>query len=232
MKRIPWFLILFLFLYGGGAGASDKQGILLVDRFTAGVTTEGLPMGWALEKTPGPKSAIAVKKENGFNFLQLQSADDTFGIKKDIPFEIEKFPYLSWKWRAREIPPQGDIRQRDTDDQAGQLYIVFPKFPTMINSRSVGYIWDSNAPVGLMGASTAYGKAKYVVLESGSGKLNQWIPESRNVYQDYRKLFEEQPPKVGAVLIYINTQHTHGKAVMDYADIFFSASPPPPASKP
>jgi hypothetical protein len=31
---------------------------------------------------------------------------------------------------------------------------------------------------------------------------------------------------VGAVLLYINTQHTHGSAEIEYADIYFSATPP------
>ncbi len=67
---------------------------------------------------------------------------------------------------------------------------------------------------------------KYVVLQSGVNNLNQWVSESRNVYEDYQKLFQEEPPTVGTVLLYINSQHTKSSASCDYADIFFSASPP------
>ncbi len=224
MKGVPF--LLFLVLLGAWpAMAVEKEGILVVDRFTRGVDAKGLPEGWTLEKTPGSQSVIAVEKGNEFNFLHLKSVDDNFGLKKEISFDIRKHPYFSWRWRAKETPPQGDIRKRETDDQAGQIYVVFPKFPATVNSRSVGYIWDSKAPAGISGTSTAYSKMKYVVLQSGSGKLNQWIAESRNVYQDYKKLFNEEPPEVGAVLIYINTQHTHGKAAIDYADIQFSSTP-------
>lgn len=97
-------------------------------------------------------------------------------------------------------------------------------FPSPVNTRSVGYIWDSQAPVGLSGTSTAYRKMKYVVLQSGPVKLNQWICEARNVYDDYLKLFQEEPPAVGGGMLYINTQHSKGSAEISYADIFFSSS--------
>ncbi len=121
------------------------------------------------------------------------------------------------------MPQGGDIRKRETDDQAGQIYVIFPKFPAMVNSRSVGYIWDSQAPVGFSGTSTAYSRMKYIVLQSGHNRLNQWITESRNVYEDYKNLFKEEPPLVGAVLVYINSQHTKSSASCDYMDIIFSS---------
>jgi len=31
-------------------------------------------------------------------------------------------------------------------------------------------------------------------LESGSAKLNQWVHEERNVYEDYKKAFKGEPP--------------------------------------
>jgi hypothetical protein len=220
-------ILLLLFLWGGtGAAVAGEKGILWVDRFAGGVDAKGIPVGWNLEKEPGNNSKITLEQEKDGHFLRLLSVGDAFGLKKEMSFDIRKYPYLSWRWRATKLPKGGDIRKRETDDQAGQIYVVFPKFPTMINSRSMGYIWDSQASVGLSGTSTAYSKMKYVVLQGGPAKLDQWICETRNVYEDYKKLFQEEPPLVGTVLLYINSQHTKSSASCDYADIFFSASPP------
>jgi hypothetical protein len=90
----------------------------------------------------------------------------------------------------------------------------------------MGYIWDRTAPVGISGTSPAYRKMKYVVLQSGARRLGQWVFETRNVYEDYRRLFQEEPPLVGAVLLYINSQHTESSAECFFADIFFSSRPP------
>ncbi|MBM4331095.1 MAG: DUF3047 domain-containing protein [Deltaproteobacteria bacterium] len=220
-------IIILLLLWGGsGATAAGEKEILFIDRFSEGVDAKGIPIGWELEKEPGSGSKITLAQEKEGHFLRLLSAGDAFGLKKEISFDIRKYPYLSWRWRATKLPKGGDIRKRDTDDQAGQIYVIFPKFPAFINSRSVGYIWDNKAPAGFSGTSTAYSKMKYVVLQSGASKLNQWISETRNVYEDYKKLFQEDPPTVGTVLLYINSQHTKSQAACDYADIYFSAIPP------
>lgn len=226
MRRLGT-VVVFLFLLGGGAWAAENQrnDVRVVDRFIEGVNDDGLPMGWALEKTPGSQSKIAIEKEDDHFFLNVLSVNDTFGLKKETKFNIQKLPYLSWRWKVLRLPKGGDIRARNTDDQAGQVYVVFPKFPSTVNTRSVGYIWDTKAPQGTTGTSTAYSKMKYLVLESGPGKRNQWIEETRNVYQDYKKLFQEEPPEVGGILLYINSQHTKSSAEISYMDILFSASP-------
>lgn len=225
VRRRMIILLFFLWVGTGSAGAEGK-GTLLVDRFAGGLDTNGIPVGWNLEKEPGSDSKISLGQEKDVHFLRLLSAGDAFGLKKEMSFDIRKYPYLSWRWKAIKLPKGGDIRKRETDDQAGQIYVVFPKFPSMINSRSMGYIWDNTAPTGLSGTSTAYSKMKYVVLQSGPSKLNQWITETRDVLEDYKKSFKEDPPTVGAVLLYINTQHTKSSAECAYADIFFSSGPP------
>jgi hypothetical protein len=219
-----FFLLGLLF----GGTARGENGILTVDRFRGGVNGEGVPTGWRLEKTPGPNSKYIIEKEKEDYFLRLASVNDGFGLRKEISFDIRQYPYLSWWWKAVQLPKGADIRKKETDDQAGQIFVLFPRFPSLINTRSMGYIWDTQAPKGLTGTSPAYGKAKYVVLQSGAEKLNQWVFESRNVYEDYRKYFQEDPAPAGAVILYINSQYTKTLAEICYAEIYFSTRPMKP----
>jgi hypothetical protein len=208
------------------SASEEKQERFIVDRFTGGVDEEGIPKGWSQEKEPGPQSKIAVGQERDLPSVRLLSVNDAFGIKKEFSFDIRKYPYLTWRWKATRLPKGGDIRKRETDDQAGQIYVLFPRFPSMLNTRSMGYVWDAATPAGTAGTSTAYSKMKYVVLQTGTEKLGQWIWETRNVYEDYKKNFQDNPPEVGGVLLYINTQHTQSSAEISYGDIFFSTQPP------
>jgi len=220
-------LVLIGSMAGNRAWSSDEQNErFVVDRFTGGVDEKGIPEGWAQEKDFGPQSKIAVGQEKDFHFVHLLSVNDAFGIKKEFSFDIRKYPYLTWRWKATRLPKGGDIRKRETDDQAGQIYVLFPSFPAMINTRSMGYIWDALTPVGTAGTSTAYSKMKYVVLQSGPDKLGQWAWETRNVFEDYKKYFQEDPPQAGGLLLYINTQHTQSSAEIYYGGIFFSTRPP------
>ncbi len=217
---------LFLILLRVAESGAEEKGVLMVDRFSGKLDEHGIPSGWTLEGDLNDQSKISLEREKDNHFLHFFCSDDSFGIKKDIKFDIRNYPYLSWRWKVTQLPKGGDIREKDLDEEAGQIYVIFPRFPAMLNSLSVGYIWDSTAPVGLSGTSKAYSKMKYVVLQSGSAKLNQWVSETRNVYEDFKRLFQEEPPRAGAVLLYINSQHTKGTAECFYDDIFFSSSPP------
>ncbi|HYB21344.1 MAG TPA: DUF3047 domain-containing protein [Thermodesulfobacteriota bacterium] len=227
MRILPIILIVLLILGAGGVSLpQEKKEVLVVDRFAEGLNEEGLPKGWILQKGPNKESRISIEQDKQGSFLRLLSVNDTFGLEKKVSFDIRKYPYLSWRWRVLRLPREGDIRKRETDDEAGQVYVLFPRFPTMVNTQSVGYIWDSNAPQGSSGTSTAYSKMKYFVLQSGPGKPDQWTWETRNVYEDYKKLFNEEPPEVGGLLLFVNTQHTQSPAEMEYGEIFFSTQPP------
>jgi len=228
-KMLVGLAILFLVGYIASNRAwssEEKKERFVVDRFTGGVDEKGIPKGWAQEKELGPESKISVGQEKEFHFVHLLSVNDAFGIKKEFSFDIRKYPYLTWRWKATRLPKGGDIRKRETDDQAGEVYVLFPRFPTLINTRSIGYIWDALTPVGTAGTSTAYSKMKYVVLQSGPDKLGEWVWQTRNVFEDYRKFFQEDPPQVGGLLLYINTQHTQSSAEIYYGEIFFSTRPP------
>jgi hypothetical protein len=228
-KGVRYFgiaLAFILSLFTGTAGsAAEGKETLMVGHFSEGVDEKGAPVGWSV-KNPGSGSKFAIEGESGNYFLHMLSVNDYFGAGKKISFDIRKYPYISWRWKASKLPEGGDIRKRETDEQAGQIYVVFPKFPKTLNTRSVGYIWDSQAPAGFSGTSTVYSKMKYIVLQSGATKLNQWISEVRDVYEDYKRLFQEEPPTLGGVVLYINTQHTKSAAEIFYGDIFFSSSPP------
>jgi len=59
------------------------------------------------------------------------------------------------------------------------------------------------------------------VVESGSAKLNQWVSEERNVYEDYKKAFKEEPPMISGVAIMTDTDNTAESAIAFYGDIIF-----------
>jgi hypothetical protein len=59
------------------------------------------------------------------------------------------------------------------------------------------------------------------VVESGTAKLNQWMNEERNVYEDYKKAFGEEPPMISAVAIMTDTDNTGETATAHYGDILF-----------
>ncbi len=54
-----------------------------------------------------------------------------------------------------------------------------PGSPSFFNSRLVGYVWETNAPVGTILRSRKNPMVHYIVVRSGVGNLDQWITEKR-----------------------------------------------------
>jgi len=164
-----------------------------------------------------------IELENGC--LKLSSARSSFGVKKEVKVSVKEYPYIHWSWQARMLPKVGDFRKGKTDDQAGQLYLLFARFRAMADTLMVGYLWDNEAPKGTSGTSTAWSKLKCIVLRDKTDTLGTWYEESRNVYEDYRRLFGEEPPNLTAVAVYINSQRTGSEAEILYGPLYFTREP-------
>ena len=182
----------------------------------------GIPVGWELETHHSNHQIKLEPLQNGRFGIRLVSEDSSFGLHKSVDVDLKEFPILSWKWKVDRLPPAGDIREKSKDDQAAQVYVAFPAL-LRFRSPTIGYLWDSNAPVGTItdGHSTVT-PIKVIVLQSGKQRLGEWVQERRNVAEDYRRLFgKESLPKVGSVAIWINTQHTKSSAEATFADLQF-----------
>jgi len=64
-----------------------------------------------------------------------------------------------------------------------------------------------------------------IVVRSGEGERGNWITETRNVAEDYRRLFGAAPDKVQGVMIQINSQHTESRAESYWRSIRFTPYP-------
>jgi len=225
MKRsLIALVVVYLISLGGvarGEGMPDfaipEGAVVIVSQWALEGDT---PEGFVKEVKEG---APQVEVKDGI--LMLSSEKSSFGYKKEVTLSVKEFPYVHWLWQARVLPKGGDVRKRETDDQAGQLYLLFPRFPAKLNTRILGYLWENETPKGTGGTSTAWSKAKYIVVRDKSDPLGTWFKESRNAYEDYKKLFEEEPPDLETVSVYINSQHTGSEAEILYGPIYFTREP-------
>jgi len=225
MKKFTLFLIIFCMLSTANFAGGETKPELAIPKGAMIIASE-----WALDgDTPkGFTKEIKVGQpqvELQNSFLRLSSKKTSFGFKKNLKASIKDYPYIHWSWQARMLPKGGDFRKKETDDQAGQLYVLFPRFPAKINTLIVGYLWENGAPKGTSGTSTAWSKLKYIVLRDKTDPLGVWHNESRNVYEDFKKLFNEEPPELGGVALYINSQHTGSEAEILYGPIYFTRKP-------
>ncbi|MFQ5780105.1 MAG: DUF3047 domain-containing protein, partial [Nitrospiria bacterium] len=192
IKMSPLYLVMILFseiLFPLTLPAQEG----FREDFSKGVDEKGLPMGWKLKQWFGKTRTIEIITEKDNHVLHLNSKKESFGVYKEFDFDSKRTPILNWRWKVTRLPHGGDVRIKKKDDQAAQLYVMFPRFPKMINTRMVGYIWETGTPKGERVTSRKSSKTRYIVLQSGKEHLGKWMTERRNIYEDYKTLFGEEP---------------------------------------
>lgn len=186
------------------------------------VGTHGVPPGWQGLKWGSPKYDFTIIADGSGRALQLNSDNDSSTISKEVKIDVKQYPILEWRWKVVTLPPQGDARKAATDDEAAQLYVTFPRFPTAVRSRTIGYVWDSTTPAGAIFASSKVSTVTFVVVRSGSADLGRWVSETRNVLEDYKRIYHEAPGEnVEAVSLSCNSQNTGARATSIFGEILF-----------
>ncbi|MFZ5906464.1 MAG: DUF3047 domain-containing protein [Nitrospirota bacterium] len=196
--------------------ASDTRRVFLT--FT-GKTVRGIPVPWILREKMG-KADVAVVQDRDTKILRLRADRSSFSLEHPLVLAPSDYPLMAWSWRVVKMPLRGDARRKDLNDQALQVLIAFE------NRKIISYIWDSNAPEGTV-VDESLGwpfsvAVKVIVVRSGAADQNTWAGEQRNIFQDYRLLFQEDPPRLAGVRIQSNTQHTRDSAEGFVRDIIFS----------
>jgi hypothetical protein len=126
---------------------------------------------------------IQIVVDDGRHALQVRTLRHSTGVGKPIPLDLTKTPFLTWQWKPLTIPRHGDVRG-SINDQVARLYVLVGA------TRAVGYIWDSTAPVGTVVRRPSFMfETRLLVVRSGPLGLGVWRSETRNVLEDYKKLF-------------------------------------------
>jgi len=182
----------------------------------------GIPEGWSGQSWGSPQYDLTVVTDGSDRVLHLKSRGDNSTISKEIKVDVKELPLLVWRWKAVVLPAGGDCRRKATDDEAAQIYVAFPRAPTPLRSRIIGYVWDTTAPVGTIAKSQSSGLVTYVVVRSGAAELGRWMTETRNVYDDFKRIYGEAPSEpVGAVSVAIDSNDTRSSAESYIGTILF-----------
>ena len=82
----------------------------------------------------------------------------------------------------------------------------------MIRSRILAYTWDTTAPADSIERSRKTRTVTFIVTRSGPAALGRWVAERRNVYTDYRRIYGEEPDRLRAIALSVDTNDTGAPA--------------------
>ncbi len=233
-------LVMFLALPPAIRAQSGK--ILEVGKFSAATEGAALPDGWKplTFKKIERHTIYKVVKDGNTLVIKATSEASSSGLTREIKINPKEYPIVQWRWKVGNILKNGDVSKKEGDDYPARIYITFEynagkvsffkkaqyetakliygQYPPL---GAINYIWESKAPKGTVVPNPYTDQVKMIVVESGAAGLNQWMSEERNVYEDYKKAFGEEPPMISGVAIMTDTDNTGESATAYYGDIVF-----------
>jgi hypothetical protein len=125
---------------------------------------------------------------------------------------------LSWKWKIDHIPPGGKDNDIKAFDHTARLFVAFKTF--IGPPRTINYVWANQAAVGNTFHHPSSGRSRFVVLQSGNDKADQWIAETRDIAKDWKLLFgDDDPPAIVGLGFMTDSDGTKSTVTGWYDDI-------------
>lgn len=177
----------------------------------------GLSPKWE-EKSFKGKTQYQVIREGDQWCIKATSRASASGLYYKMDYDLKEYPILKWRWKVDHVLSKGDESRKEGDDYAARVYVVFPSL-MFWKTKALNYIWANRLPVGKGVPNPFTSSAVMIAVESGSTNAGLWREERRNVLEDYRAFFGQDPPRVGAIAIMTDTDNTGEEATAWYGPI-------------
>jgi len=203
-----------------------------------------LPQGWAPIKINDQKKPTVYEfVDDGGTIVLHASADAAASlVGYKTGFDLNATPVMNWRWKVSRLIASADNSVASKEDSPARIVLEFDgdKSKLSFSDRStiaagkvlsgrelpyatLMYIWSNKEPVGKVVANPRSGRVQMVVASSGAGGVGAWQTLSRNVADDYRKAFNEDPGKLTGVAVLTDTDNTLENVEAWYGDITFHA---------
>lgn len=214
-----------------------------IARFSAATPGGPVPDPWKL--------VTLAKVKNQTRYSLVLDADTTVlradadasmaSMLHPLRFDPRDYPVVEWRWKISKLLQKSNIATKGGDDFPARLYVLFDydiarlPFATRVKIRIARvlfgediplavlcYVWDGNSIQGTSAWSPYTDRVRVIVAESGAAHLNQWVTVRRNIVDDFRAAFGEDPPAVSGVAVATDTDNTGESATAFYGDIRFT----------
>ncbi len=227
-----------------GTLQAEPPSVLHVGQFSLAEAGGAYPDSWKPLTFEGIEShtEYSLVEDHGTVVLKAESNGSSSGLTREVTIDPMQYPFVSWRWKVENVLEKGDVTRKSGDDYPARLYIAFEydsskvggfekakyeaawflrgKYPPI---GAINYIWESQSPVGTIVPNPYTDRVQMIVMESGPARVGQWVTESRNIYEDYRKAFGEDPPMISGVAVMTDTDNTNESAVAWFGDIAFTS---------
>ena len=232
---------------GPPAGAQSMQAGQLVTPFSAAKPGAALPQGWepltfGSLKTPTKYDLV---ESDGTVVARARADAAAAGLNFPVKFDVRSAPVVEFRWKIAKLIDGADSRVAAKEDSPVRLVLGFDgdKSKLTFKERTASalarsatgkelpyaqliYVWSNSEPVGTVIENTHTRRVRMLVAATGAGNAGKWVTLTRNVPEDFKRAFGEDPGMLTDVGIMTDTDNTGASVEAWYGDIRFLAAKP------
>ncbi|MDQ3260707.1 MAG: DUF3047 domain-containing protein [Burkholderiales bacterium] len=219
-----------------------RPAVTKVTPFSAAMPGGPFPGGWqelrfSKFRTP---TLFELFNDGGTTVVRATSENSSSALVESIDVDPLEYPVLHWRWKAPRLVPGANTTRRKTEDAPVRLIIAFAgdkqklSFAdqmTFAETRALlgldppyatlEYVWGDGAAKESIVQNGWNARIRLLLVESGAKRLGKWILESRNVVEDFRRAFGEEPGRITSIGIHCDSDATESRSEGYFGDIEF-----------
>ena len=232
----------------GCASVPDVVTFPYVSTFSDSRPGDELPQGWEPWTLSKLKKATQYKlvDESGRTVVKAHANASASGLVHRLDVNPKLYPLLNWRWKVTDLISAADNTRRNTEDSPVRVVVTFKgdydklSFDDRIffdNIRlltgqqmpyaTLMYIWENRVPQNTVIPNRHTTRVRMIVAESGRTRVGLWQEVTRNVYEDFKRAFGEEPGEITSIGIMTDTDNTGENVHAYYGDIQFRRVAPP-----
>ena len=151
---------------------------------------------------------------------------------------------MRFKWKAGGLIASSDPRVKSGDDYVARIYVTFAVDPERASVKertenavaqmlygetpphaALSYVFTHKAVLGAVITSPFTQRVKKIVVDADPNSVGKWKSFTRDIYDDYKRVFGEEPTRISGIAIMVDTDNTGETASARFGDITLSSRP-------
>jgi len=176
--------------------------------------------------------------EDGVVALLAVAHGSASAVEFKTQFDPRQFPMISFRWKVAQGIPDANNDDMNKEDSPVRVMVGFDgdssklglkdKFASSLAQTASGqplpyatlmYIWGEKVPLDSITVSKRTSRIRMLALDVDDKGLGQWHSFTRNMVEDFKRAFNEEPGKVISIQLLTDTDNTGGDARAYYGDI-------------
>lgn len=194
---------------------------------------------WQAMRLPGKLlTAYRVAPQGPRNALLAEAASSASMLKQALHIPSSQLGALQFDWQVDQLIADADMRRRDTEDSPVRLILVFEGDRQRFSPQNqllseltlsltgeplpyatLMYVWCNDCPIESVIVNPRTDRIRKMVVESGAGKVGQWLRYRRDIRADFEKAFGEPPGDLLGMAIMTDTDNTRSTTRAWYGPI-------------